>query len=73
MSTWNLPGVKRRSVRKADNLAAIFEPIVYKMCEPRRLTTLQASTAIYKVSFTFMYVCVSVCLPVYVYSECRSE
>jgi hypothetical protein len=31
MSTWNLPGGKRRSARKADNLTAICEPIVWKM------------------------------------------
>jgi hypothetical protein len=34
-------------------LTAICEPIVYKMCEPRRLTTLWASTAFYRDSFTF--------------------
>jgi hypothetical protein len=40
MSTRNLPGGKGRPVRGADNLTAICEPIVYKMWEPRRLTTL---------------------------------
>jgi hypothetical protein len=40
MSTRNLPGGKRRPVCKADNLSAICEPIVYKMWEPRHLTTL---------------------------------
>jgi hypothetical protein len=39
--------------RKADNLTAICEPIVEKMWEPRRLTTLWASTACYRDSFTF--------------------
>jgi hypothetical protein len=29
-----------RPARKADNLSAICEPIVYKMWEPERLTTL---------------------------------
>jgi hypothetical protein len=32
-------------VRKVDNLTAICEPNVYKMCEPRRLTKLSDSTA----------------------------
>jgi hypothetical protein len=40
MSTRNLPGDKGRPERKADNLTAIRETIVYKMWEPRRLTTL---------------------------------
>jgi hypothetical protein len=40
MSTRNLPGGKKRPARRADNLTAICEPIVYKMWEPRRLTTL---------------------------------
>jgi hypothetical protein len=31
MSTRNLPGVKGRPARKADNLTAICEPIVYEM------------------------------------------
>jgi hypothetical protein len=37
MSTRNLPGgggVKGRPARKADNLTAIREPIIYKMSEP---------------------------------------
>jgi hypothetical protein len=51
MSTRNLPGGKGRPARKAD-LTAICEPIVYKMWEPRRLTTLWASMACYKDSFT---------------------
>jgi hypothetical protein len=47
MSTRNLPGGKRRPARKADNLTAICEPIVWKMWDPRRLTTLWASIACY--------------------------
>jgi hypothetical protein len=47
MSTRNLPGGKGRPARKADNLTAICEPIVLKMWEPRRVTTLWASTACY--------------------------
>jgi hypothetical protein len=37
MSIRNLPGGKGRPARGADNLTAIYEPIVYKMWEPRRL------------------------------------
>jgi hypothetical protein len=40
---------------RADNLIAICEPIVQKMWEPRRLTTLWSSTACYGDSFTFFY------------------
>jgi hypothetical protein len=36
MSTRNIPGGKERLARKAHNLTAICEPIVYKMWEPRR-------------------------------------
>jgi hypothetical protein len=50
----NLPGGKGRPVRKADNLTAICEPIVLKIWEPRRLTTLWASTECYTDSFTFL-------------------
>jgi hypothetical protein len=53
MSTRNFPGDKVWSARKVDNLTAICEPIVYKMWEPRRLTTLWALTAYYMDSFTF--------------------
>jgi hypothetical protein len=56
MSTMYLPGGKMRSERKADNLAAICEPIIYKMWESQRLTTLWAFTASYRgslFSFTF--------------------
>jgi hypothetical protein len=54
MSTRNLPGGKERPGRKFDNLTAICELIVSKMCEPRRLTNLWASTAF--TSFTIFYV-----------------
>jgi hypothetical protein len=53
MSTRNVPGGKGRPARKADNLTAICVPIVYKMWEPRRLTTIWNSTACYRDSFTF--------------------
>jgi hypothetical protein len=39
MSTRNLPGGKGRPARKADNLTAIYQPIVQKMWEPRRPVT----------------------------------
>jgi hypothetical protein len=55
MSTRNLPGGKGRPARKADNLTAICEPIVWKMWEPRRLTTLWTFTACYRDSFTFVF------------------
>jgi hypothetical protein len=45
MSTRNLPGGKRRPGCKAENLTALCELIVWKMWEPRRLTTLWACTA----------------------------
>jgi hypothetical protein len=46
-------GGKGWPTRRAD-LTAISEPIVYKMWHPRRLTTLWASTARYRDSFTFL-------------------
>jgi hypothetical protein len=53
MSTRNLPGSKGRSAPRADNVTAISEPIVWKMWELQRLTTLWASTACYRDSCTF--------------------
>jgi hypothetical protein len=47
MSTRNLPGGTGRPARKADKLTATCEPIVYKIWEPRRLTTLWAFLACY--------------------------
>jgi hypothetical protein len=55
MSTRNLAGGKGRPARKADNLTAICKPIVYKMWEPGRLTTLWASMACFWDSFTFVF------------------
>jgi hypothetical protein len=57
MSTGNIPGGKGRPARKADNLTAICEPIVYKIWEPQHLTTLWASTASYMDTFTFYLLC----------------
>jgi hypothetical protein len=54
MSTRNLPGGKGRPARKADNLTAICEPIVCKIWEPRRFTTLWASTACHRDGYTFL-------------------
>jgi hypothetical protein len=54
MSTRNLPeGGKEWPEREVDNLTATREPIIQKMWEPRSLTTLLASTACYRNSFTF--------------------
>jgi hypothetical protein len=55
MSTRNLLGGKARPARRADNLTAIYEPIVLIMWEPRRLTTLWALTACYRDSFTLFF------------------
>jgi hypothetical protein len=52
VSTRNILGGKGQLARKADNLTAIYEPIVKKMLEPQHLTTLWASTACYRDSFT---------------------
>jgi hypothetical protein len=38
--------------RKADNITAIYEPIFWKMWEPRRLISLWTSTASHRGSFT---------------------
>jgi hypothetical protein len=53
MSTRNLPGSKGRPARKADNLPAICEPIIYILWGTQRLSTLWASMAWYRDSFTF--------------------
>jgi hypothetical protein len=54
MSARKLPGGKGRPAREAVNLTAICEAIVQKMWEPRRLTTLWASMACYRDSFSFL-------------------
>jgi hypothetical protein len=54
MSTRNLPGGKGRPARGANNFTAISESTVYKMWEPRRLTTVWAFMDCYRDSFTFM-------------------
>jgi hypothetical protein len=57
MSTRNLPGGKGWLMCEADNLTAICEPIVWKMLELQRLTTLWAFMACYRDSFTFLPLC----------------
>jgi hypothetical protein len=52
MITRNLSGGKGRPACEDDNLTAIYEPVVSKMWEPQRFTTLWASTACYRNSFT---------------------
>jgi hypothetical protein len=54
INTRNLPGGKGRPALDAGNLTAIYEPIVYKTWEPRRLISLHVSTACYRDSFTFI-------------------
>jgi hypothetical protein len=54
MGTRNLSGSKGRAASGADNLAAIYEQIVQKMWEPRRLTNLMAFMACYRDSFSFL-------------------
>jgi hypothetical protein len=55
ISARNLHGGYARPVRKADILTTIREHFVYKMWEPRRLTTVWTSTACYRDSFAFLY------------------
>jgi hypothetical protein len=54
-TTRNLPVVKGRPARKADNLTAICEPIIWIMWESRRPTILWVSTACYRDRFTFTF------------------
>jgi hypothetical protein len=51
MSTGNIPGGEGRPARKAVNLTATWEPIVYKVWKPQHLTTLWVSTARYRDTF----------------------
>jgi hypothetical protein len=56
ISTKIFLGVKGgRQARKTDNFTAICEPIVYKMWEPRRLTTVWASWPVTGIDFPFQY------------------
>jgi hypothetical protein len=64
-SSWGVKG--GRPARKADNLNAICEPTVYRMWQPRRLTTLWASTVCYKVSVTFSNCSIRIIFPLVLY------
>jgi hypothetical protein len=49
-------GVKEgQPARKADNLTAICEPIVYKIWQPRRLTNLWASRLVTGITLLFTF------------------
>jgi hypothetical protein len=54
MSIRILPGGKGWPARKPDNLSAICEPIIYKIWEPRRITTQWALHSCLSDSVTFM-------------------
>jgi hypothetical protein len=73
MNIRNLPGDTERPARKADNFTVICGPIVWKMWEPRRLTTLWPSMASYRDSFTLLYFTFSFnpkCEHIFLYTEC---
>jgi hypothetical protein len=55
MNTRNLPGGEGWPARKRDNVTAICEPIVYKLWESRRPTTLWAFMACYRDNFTVFF------------------
>jgi hypothetical protein len=55
MITSNLPGCNGWPACKADNFTTMCEPITWKMWKPQRLTTLWASTAYYRNSFTVTF------------------
>jgi hypothetical protein len=55
MNTSNLSGGKGQPVCEADKLTAICELIIWKMCEPRRLTALWAFMTCYRDTFTFFF------------------
>jgi hypothetical protein len=55
MSSRNFPQGKKRPARRADNLAAIYEPNVWKLWELQPLATLRVTTACYRDSFTFTF------------------
>jgi hypothetical protein len=61
MSTRNFPGGKGRP--GLDKLSAISEPTIYKMWEPRRLTTLWASAACYRDSFKLPFINLKLSVP----------
>jgi hypothetical protein len=66
LTLWdNLPGSKGRPVRKADNLTAICEPIVWKMWDLRRITNLWRPppvTALHLQGNSITYIHTRVCI-----------
>jgi hypothetical protein len=68
MSTRNLSRGEGWPACKADNLTVIYEPIVWKMWEPRRLRTQWASTACY-----ILFYVVSVLTNLYLQKSTRSQ
>jgi hypothetical protein len=74
MSARNLPGGNGRPARKADNLTAICEQIVWILWDPQRLTTPWASTAWYRDSFTFLpFTCLSLVQFTISHQLCRTK
>jgi hypothetical protein len=59
MNTRNLSWGKARLARKVDNLAAICDPIIWKMWNPWRRTNLCASTACSRDGLTFLFLLIS--------------
>jgi hypothetical protein len=43
-------GGKERPARKADNLPAIYEPILYTMCGPRQLTSIMPPRSVTEIA-----------------------
>jgi hypothetical protein len=54
MSTRNLPGAKKRPARRADNLAAVYEPTVYR--EHVGASTSRNPKGLYRANFTFYHI-----------------
>jgi hypothetical protein len=55
MSTSNFPAGKKLPARRADNLAAIYEPNVSELWKPQPLATLRASTACIGIALPLPY------------------
>jgi hypothetical protein len=55
MSTGYVPGGKKRPARRADNLAAIYKPNVWKCGEPQPPATPSASTACTGITLPYLY------------------
>jgi hypothetical protein len=48
---------RSQSVREADNLTAVCEPIVWTVCDPQHLTALQTFTISERDSFALPFFC----------------